>query len=405
MHPKTNCSFMDLQTENYIKNHLNDDVIQLALNNKQSNINIQYALRQIKGYQVIKRKVPTWNIFDGLLYPTHISLEQCSSESTARFKAEEICKLFNDNKFNFVDLTCGLGVDAYFISQNAEQTILIEKECELAEITRNNFRVFKRDATVLNCESEDFLKTNTNYFDVIYIDPARRGTKGEKVVLLEDCNPNLLQLLPDLKQITKFMAVKLSPMFDIKQLISKLPGIKAIYSIGVNNECKEIFLIMDFKTQIPDINAVNISESNGEISRLKSTVEEEDVVVLSYPETLGEYLYEPFASFLKSGMYKTIANRYCVDKIHVNSHIYTSNNFIEDFPGRKFEIVETIRFGKREAKEFFEKYDKANITTRNFPMTADELRNKYKVKNGGENYVFATTIHPSTKVLICCKKK
>lgn len=396
---------MDLQTENYIKNHLNDDVIQLALNNKQSDINLQYALQQIKGYQVIKRKVPAWTSFDGLLYPTHLSLEQCSSESTARFKAEEICKLFNDKKFCFVDLTCGLGVDAYFISQNAGQAVLIEKESELAEITRNNFIVFNRNVTVLNCESEEFLKSNTSHYDVIYIDPARRGTKGEKVVLLEDCNPNLLQLLPDLKKITKFLAVKLSPMFDIKQLISKLSGIKDIYSIGVNNECKEIFLIMDFKTQVPDINAINISETNGEISRLRSTVEEEDVNVLSYPETLGKYLYEPFASFLKSGLYKTIANRYCVDKIHINSHIYTSNKFIEDFPGRKFEIVETKGFNKREAKDFFEKYDKANITTRNFPMTADELRNRYKVKNGGENYVFATTIHPSTKVLISCKKK
>ena len=394
---------MDTLTEKYIKNHLNDDVFQLALGKKHPDIDIQFALRQISGYQNIKRKVPSFTEFEGLLYPTHISLEQCSSQSTAQFKALEISKLFPDN-FSLLDLTCGFGVDAFFISKYAGHAVLLEQNKELADITKHNFSILNKNVEVINIDAEDFIKSNTKRFDVVFIDPARRGTKGEKVVLLEDCTPNILNLLPDIKKITDVLAIKLSPMFDIKQLIAKLPGIKNIYSIGVDNECKEIFVIMDFNSNEEKIIAVNISDNENKISLMESTLHAEDNTNILYTAELGKYIYEPYASFLKSGLFKTIANTYNVNKINVNSHLYTSSEYIEDFPGRKLEIVDMVEFNKKEAKRFFEKYKKANITVRNFPITVEMLRKSYKVNSGGENYVFATTIFPSTKVLINCKK-
>lgn len=394
---------MDTLTEKYIKNHLNDDVFQLALEKKHPDIDIQFALRQISGYQNIKRKVPAFTEFEGLLYPTHLSLEQCSSQSTAQFKAQEISKLFPDN-FSLVDLTCGFGVDAFFISKYAGHSVLLEQNKELADITKHNFTILNKNVEVINIDAEDFIKSNTKRFDVVFIDPARRGTKGEKVVLLEDCTPNILNLLPDIKKITDVLAIKLSPMFDIKQLISKLSGIKNIYSIGVDNECKEIFVIMDFNSNEEKIIAVNISDNENKISLMESTLQAEDNTNILYTAELGKYLYEPYASFLKSGLFKTIANAYNANKININSHLYTSSEYIEDFPGRKFEIVDMVEFNKKEAKRFFEKYKKSNITVRNFPITVEMLRKSYKVNSGGENYVFATTIFPSTKVLINCKK-
>ena len=213
-------------------------------------------------------------------------------------------------------------------------------------------------------------------------------------------------MIPEIKKITNYLAIKLSPMFDIKQLLSQLHCVKSIYSIGVDNECKEIFVIIDFCTTDSNtkIVAVNISESDNEISIMQSDFFEEASIESVYPSDFGKYLYEPYASFLKSGLYKTIANRYDSNKIDVNSHLYTSNEIIKNFPGRKFEIVDIVEFNKKEAKQFFKKYEKANITVRNFPITADNLSNNYKVKNGGDNYVFATTIFPSKRVLINCKK-
>ena len=397
---------MDENTKLYIKNHLNDDVFQLALDNKRTDIDIQLALRQISGYQILKRKVPAWTEFDNLLYPVHLSLEQCSSENTAKFKAKVISDLFSDKEYTLLDMTCGFGVDAYYISQNASSAILIEKDKELSEITRHNFEIFNRHAEVINSDAEEFLKTNSNKYDIVFIDPARRGKNGEKVVLLENCTPNILLMILEIKKITNYLAIKLSPMFDIKQLLSQLQYVKSIYSIGVDNECKEIFVIIDFCTTDSNtkIVAVNISESDNEISIMQSDFFEEASIESVYPSDFGKYLYEPYASFLKSGLYKTIANRYDANKIDNNSHLYTSNEIIKNFPGRKFEIVDIVEFNKKEAKQFFKKYDKANITVRNFPITADNLRNSYKVKNGGDNYVFATTIFPSKRVLINCKK-
>ena len=281
---------------------------------------------------------------------------------------------------------------------------MLEQNKELADITKHNFSILNKNVEVINIDAEDFIKSNTKRFDVVFIDPARRGTKGEKVVLLEDCTPNILNLLPDIKKITDVLAIKLSPMFDIKQLIAKLPGIKNIYSIGVDNECKEIFVIMDFNSNEEKIIAVNISDNENKISLMESTLHAEDNTNILYTAELGKYIYEPYASFLKSGLFKTIANTYNVNKINVNSHLYTSSEYIEDFPGRKLEIVDMVEFNKKEAKRFFEKYKKANITVRNFPITVEMLRKSYKVNSGGENYVFATTIFPSTKVLINCKK-
>lgn len=205
-----------------------------------------------------------------------------------------------------MDLTCGFGVDAFFISKYAGHAVLLEQNKELADITKHNFSILNKNVEVINIDAEDFIKSNTKRFDVVFIDPARRGTKGEKVVLLEDCTPNILNLLPDIKKITDVLAIKLSPMFDIKQLIAKLPGIKNIYSIGVDNECKEIFVIMDFNSNEEKIIAVNISDNENKISLMESTLHAEDNTNILYTAELGKYIYEPYASFLKAGCLKLL---------------------------------------------------------------------------------------------------
>ena len=434
------------KTKEYIKQHRNDDVYRLALAKTPEGVDLQYALQQISAYQTLTKKVPSWAECDELIFPRQLSLEQSSSELTARYKAELICDFMGNEPFNHIDLTGGMGIDCYFIAQHTQNSHYVELNPELCQIAQHNFAYLNPNISVHNTTAEEFLNQSTDnrvqstehrvqitddrvqstdksiaedsknaksqlstlnskLSTLIYLDPARRGDHGQKLVSIADCQPNVIELLPQMFELTNKIVVKLSPMLDITRAIGELSHIEKLYVISVGNECKELLLLInkEYETNT-EIYAINIDNKGNKSDILKGTIPSESQINISHAHAVGTYLYEPYAAHLKSGLYKTIAQRYNCEKLHQHSHLYTSNTLNNDFPGRKFEVKEVIPFDKKSAKALFKSLQKANITTRNFPLTVNELRTQYKIKDGGETYIFATTLYDESKVLIICQK-
>ncbi|MBQ8721426.1 MAG: SAM-dependent methyltransferase [Paludibacteraceae bacterium] len=443
-----------MTTQEYIKQHRNDDVYRLALAKTPEGVDLQYALQQISAYQILTKKVPSWAESNELIFPRQLSLEQSSSELTARYKAELIRDFMGNQPFTHIDLTGGMGIDCYFIAQHTSHSHYVELNPELCQIARHNFAHLNPNISVHNTTAEEFLNQSTEYrlqstdyrvqmtdyrvqstehrlqitdyrlettdnsslliphsSFLIYIDPARRGDHGQKLVSIADCQPNVIELLPQMFELTDKVVVKLSPMLDITRAINELPHIEKLYVISVNNECKELLLFINKKynaeTQIHAINlksTINNQQSTDNPTPFSGFISHESSLSLSYAHEVGKYLYEPYAAHLKSGLYKTIAQQYNCEKLHQHSHLYTSTELNNDFPGRKFEVKELVPFDKKSAKTLFKSLKQANLTTRNFPLTVSELRTQYKIKDGGETYIFATTLHNDSKVLIVCQK-
>ena len=412
------------KTKEYIKQHRNDDIYRLALTKAPEGVDLQYALSQISAYQTLSKKVPSWAACDELIFPRQLSLEQSSSELTARYKAELIREFIGSDTYQHIDLTGGMGIDCYFIAQYASQSHYIEQNPELCTIAQHNFAYLNSNISVHNTTAEEFLNIlspcfrgtsptgggglstlNSQLSTLIYLDPARRGDHGQKLVSIADCQPNVVELLPQMFELTNKIVVKLSPMLDISRAINELSHIEKLYVISVNNECKELLLLINKECETDtEIYAVNIDNKGNKSDILKGTIPSESQIGISHAHEVGSYLYEPFAAHLKSGLYKTIAQQYGVEKLHQHSHLYTSNTLNNDFPGRKFQVKEVIPFDKKSAKTLFKSLQKANITTRNFTLSVSELRTQYKIKDGGETYIFATTLYDDSKVLIVCEK-
>ena len=412
-----------MTTKEYIKQHRNDDIYRLALTKAPEGVDLQYALSQISAYQTLSKKVPSWAECDELIFPRQLSLEQSSSELTARYKAELIREFMGSDSYQHIDLTGGMGIDCYFIAQYASQSHYIEQNPELCTIAQHNFAYLNPNISVHNTTAEECLKQITDNSSLlipnfiakgsktfgssllIYLDPARRGDHGQKLVSISDCQPNVIELLPQMFGLTNKIVVKLSPMLDITRAINELSHIEKLYVISVNNECKELLLLINKECETDtEIYAVNIDNKGNKSDILKGTIPSESQIGISHAREVGLYLYEPFAAHLKSGLYKTIAQQYGVEKLHQHSHLYTSNMLNNNFPGRKFQVKEVIPFDKKNAKTLFKSLQKTNITTRNFPLTVSELRTQYKIKDGGETYIFATTLYDDSKVIIVCQK-
>ena len=412
-----------MTTKEYIKQHRNDDIYRLALTKAPEGVDLQYALSQISAYQTLSKKVPSWAECDELIFPRQLSLEQSSSELTARYKAELIREFMGSDSYQHIDLTGGMGIDCYFIAQYASQSHYIEQNPELCTIAQHNFAYLNPNISVHNTTAEECLNQITDNSSLlipnfiakgsktfgssllIYLDPARRGDHGQKLVSISDCQPNVIELLPQMFGLTNKIVVKLSPMLDITRAINELSHIEKLYVISVNNECKELLLLINKECETDtEIYAVNIDNKGNKSDILKGTIPSESQIGISHAREVGLYLYEPFAAHLKSGLYKTIAQQYGVEKLHQHSHLYTSNTLNNNFPGRKFQVKEVIPFDKKNAKTLFKSLQKTNITTRNFPLTVSELRTQYKIKDGGETYIFATTLYDDSKVLIICEK-
>ena len=387
-------------TRQFIREHRSDDVQQLALQFKSaqdSEIDRRAALTQIAGRQAIMHKIPLWYGQEGILYPTHLSLEQCSSEAAARYKAS----ILSGN--SFADLTGGFGVDTAFIAPQFSQAIYVERQTELADIARNNFAVLGLNhIQTHNADGIKFLET-MQPVDCLYVDPARRSATGTKTVRIEDAEPNILAILDLLLTKAENVLIKLSPLLDIHAALKALKNVKQIYIVSVNNECKELlFLLRSDCSGESAISAVNIRKRGVQSDTF--TWSEEKNVFISYTSDLKKYLYEPNSSLLKSGCYKSIGLRYAVDKLHPDSHLYTSSRYLPDFPGRVFQVEAVSSFNKKDLKTLLHDIFQANISVRNFPHTVDQLRKQLKLMEGGEIYLFATTLANGRRVLLKTKK-
>ena len=510
---------MNQATLDFIRQHQDDDVRQLAfLGSKYPEVDMPFALDQIRGRKMARVKLPRWASIDGIIYPPHISMEQCSSEQTALYKAElaarllslspsssengeekekesenasnlhlsEICEFVGkgavDSEFakneatckkqqilteseenvneikeepregdfseeiGFVDLTGGFGVDfSYIASRLGVKSMYVERQAHLCEAAKENFgRLGLKNAIVKNGDGIEVLhsflpkkkdaasaddslgiiydqplslpKTNLG-LKLIFIDPARRDDAGNKVVSLKDCTPDVTVLQEEMLSKAYYVIIKLSPMLDWHHAVSELSHVKEVHIISVNNECKELLLVLSAR----NMGKMEASSADGEVkhagnlriycvndaqSFVCDELDMESSSVKIAPSTLEEmqYLYEPNASLMKAGCFSILSKRYGAKMLSKNSHLFVSREPIAVFPGRSFRIIAISSFNKKELKRYLSGITKANIATRNFPLSVAELRKRLKLKDGGETYIFATTLSDESHVLVITEK-
>ncbi|WP_421977727.1 THUMP-like domain-containing protein [Roseivirga seohaensis] len=383
------------EVQKFIRDHENDDPATLMLRAKQyADFPLKEVVEQIQSRKKAKAKLPTWYAATDLIYPPPLSLEQSSSALTAEYKAS----LFSGGKF--VDLTGGMGIDFSFLSKSFKNGFYVERQTNLVEIARHNMKCLGLTSAEFHpTEAEDFLNKTSEKFDLIFLDPARRGNHDQKVFRIEDCEPNVLSLLPLMKAKGRSILVKTSPLLDIKGAIKDLGGATEVQVVAINNEVKELLFIIDDKaSENPIIKAIDLT--NGEVA-FEFNYEEEQSVHLAH-RSIDSYLYEPNVAILKAGAFKSIAARLGLTKLHVNSHLYTSKTLVANFPGRSFKVIAEISLSKKELRKAIPNM-KANITVRNYPMTVEQMRKKTGLKDGGDFYIFATTDQDGKKVVLCEK--
>lgn len=400
---------MDDITRKFINEHLKDDINRLSLSKFPENIDKTFVIRQIQARQILKKKLPSWSENEELYFPKKLSLEQCSSETTARYKASLL------KGKTLIDLTGGMGVDTSFLSDNFEKTYYVESQTELCELARHNFEVLGKKIDVVNAKAEDFL-TQCDEVDCIYLDPARRDEYGRKMVSLHDCSPDVAELQELMLEKAKTIMVKLSPMLDIDIIRKELSNISEIKIVAVKNECKELLVILETNTNVQRFTAVDLHEG----WNITFTEDEENLAKPVFADKIGKFLYEPGAAVMKAGCFRLISERYNVKKLHRNSHLYTSDELVSDFPGRIFEVVNVVPFDKKSKQNIWQLPTPSSqslvpssqksisrntsIAVRNFPLSADELRKYLGLKDGNDFYIFGTTMKGEKKVLVLGKR-
>ena len=437
---------MNQATQDFIRQYQDDDVRQLAfLGSKYPEVDMPFALDQIRGRKMARVKLPRWASLEGIIYPPHISMEQCSSESTALYKAELAARLLGlpasssgtemkaENEIEFVDLTGGFGVDfSYIAARLGVKSMYVERQAHLCEAAKENFgRLGLKNAIVKNgdgievlhsflpkkddaASTDDslgitydqplsLLKTKLG-LKLIFIDPARRDGAGNKVVSLKDCTPDVTVLQEEMLSKADYVIIKLSPMLDWHRAISELSHVREVHIISVNNECKELLLVLSARNMGENLRIYCINDAQ---SFVCDELDMESSQVKIAPSTLEEmqYLYEPNASLMKAGCFGVLSDRYDARMLSKNSHLFVSREPIAAFPGRSFRIIAVSSFNKKELKRHLSGITKANIATRNFPLSVAELRKRLKLKDGGETYIFATTLSNDSHVLVITEKK
>ena len=416
---------MNQATQDFIRQHQDEDVRQLAfLGSKNPEVDMPFALDQIRGRKMARAKLPLWANIDGIIYPPHISMEQCSSESTALYKAELAARLLglpassSSEEIGFVDLTGGFGVDfSYIASRLGMSSMYVERQAHLCEAAKENFeRLGLKNAIVKNEDGIEVLHS-LKELKLIFIDPARRDDAGNKVVSLKDCTPDVTILQEEMLSKADYVIIKLSPMLDWHRAISELSHVREVHIISVNNECKELLLVLSAQ----NMGEMEASSADGEVkhagnlriycindvqSFVCDELDMESSSVKIAPSTLEEmqYLYEPNASLMKAGCFGVLSERYDARMLSKNSHLFVSREPIAAFPGRSFRIIAVSSFNKKELKRHLSGITKANIATRNFPLSVAELRKRLKLKDGGETYIFATTLSDESHVLVITEK-
>lgn len=493
---------MNQATLDFIRQHQDDDVRQLAfLGSKYPEVDMPFALDQIRGRKMARVKLPRWASIDGLIYPPHISMEQCSSEQTALYKAELAARLLglspsssengeekekeSENALNlhlsencefagkgavdsefakneatckkqqilteseenvneikeephegdfseetgFVDLTGGFGVDfSYIASRLGMKSMYVERQTHLCEAAKENFgRLGLKNAIVKNGDgievlhsfaskkeaaasdslgitedqSRSLLKTNLG-LKLIFIDPARRDDAGNKVVSLKDCTPDVTLLQEEMLSKADYVIIKLSPMLDWHRAVSELNCVKEVHIISVNNECKELLLVLSARN-MGNLRIYCVNDAQSFVCE-ESDMESSSVKIAPFTLEEMQYLYEPNASLMKAGCFSVLSERYGARMLSKNSHLFVSREPIAVFPGRSFRIIAISSFNKKELKRHLSGITKANIATRNFPLSVAELRKRLKLKDGGETYIFATTLSDESHVLVITEK-
>lgn len=433
---------MNQATIDFIRQHQEDDVRLLAfLGSKYPEVDMPFALDQIRGRKVARTKLPRWAGIEDIIYPPHISMEQCSSETTAMYKAELAARLLNiqsrktpnpENEENskicefptesavgskfaknegtcdfheeidFVDLTGGFGVDfSYIAARLGVKAMYVERQAHLCEAAKENFeRLGVENAEVKNGDGVEVLHS-LSHLSLLFIDPARRDDAGNKVVSLQDCTPDVTQLQDEMLEKADFIIIKLSPMLDWHRAVSELKHVREVHIVSTGNECKELLLVLSSKSEENASLKVYCVNDN----QVMSYPEDDDSVVsIASDASSIAYLYEPNASLMKAGCFGVISSQYGAKMLAKNSHLFVSQEPISDFPGRSFRIKAVSSFNKKELKRHLSGITKANIATRNFPLSVAELRKRLKLKDGGETYIFATTLSDESHVLVITEK-
>lgn len=384
----------------FIKEHMDDDLDRLLFSaTRYPEVDVMFAVEQISIRRHIREKLPAWYANEDLIFPSKITGEQCSSEQTAIYKQ----RLLTSEKY-LCDLTGGLGVDSYFFSQKLERVSYVERNTDTFDAAMYNFGLLQaNNIDGYNGKAEDWLM-QTLKTDVFYIDPARRGAGNTRVFALTDCEPDLLELMPLLLEKAPKVIAKLSPMLDVHHTLKLLPQTSEVHVVSVRNECKELlFVLKQDIAEEPQINCINYTTEKKE-QQFCFYYAEENACQSLIANKVGVYLYEPNASVLKAGAYKQIAVSQHVEKLHVSSHLYTSGQLLADFPGRIFRVNTVYPFNGKLCKTIARQIPKANISVRNFPITVNELRKRTRIAEGGDVYLFATTLAGNEKVLISCEK-
>lgn len=444
---------MNSPTQVYIRQHINEDVRQLALRPVPTGVNLRQALQQIEGRQLATRKLPSWAATDGLLFPPHLALEQCSSEGTAGYKRLVVSRLVSSLNHSalggstaapvdggaveaasttahshssltsttpfpatsrFADLTGGFGVDFAALAPLFEQAIYVERQSDLCDLVRHNLPLLGLPhAEVLCAESEEALPA-IGAATLLFIDPARRDGAGRKVTLISDCSPDLIALQPHLLEQSRFVMAKLSPMLDITAALRSLHSVAEVHVVSVGGECKELLFILaaavaDATPTAVPITCVDIPSgvSQPAVAALPTfvfTQAEEATAPLLLADNVEQYLYEPHASILKAGAFKTVCHRYPVRKLSRDAHLYTSASLVADFPGRIWRVIAHSSFAKHALKAVLGGATAADITVRGFPLTVGALRQQLHLREGGQLQLIATTLADGQRRLISVER-
>lgn len=450
-----------MTTAEFIQEYREKDTRQLALQSARfPDVDMPYALDQIKGWQTARRKLPTWAACDGIVYPPHLSMEQCSSEPTAQYKLNlamewscriESSELRVESSSSMTDLTGGFGVDFSFTSCAFASATYVERNAQLCHMVEHNLPLLGIDnAKVVCADAVDYLST-LDMQTMIFLDPARRDQHGAKTVMLADCTPDVVQLLPQLLKKSRFTMLKLSPMLDWHKAVEDLQGtVREVHIVSVGGECKELLLVLseeiesELKVFCADLEVGGGSGEaglSGGSSRSSGSSSSSLSSEPSFPRTPSspcapsspsapshaslfvyapgasrpapnsqlptqnsKFLHEPNASIMKAGCFDELAAAYGVSPVSRNSHLFLSADPVDGFPGRSFSIERVTTLNKRELRQALAGIEKANIATRNFPLSVAELRKRLKLKDGGDVYIFATTTAEDEHLLLISHK-
>jgi len=390
--------FKSLHTEalkKFVQDHLQEDPALLLFKYQgKTDFDMKTAVQQISARQKAKKKLPTWTANLDIIFPEGISVEQCSSEETAKFKTEIV------SGTSFLDMTGGFGVDTFFIGQHFDTVTYFERNESLAAIVEQNFELLQPNKFAVHSgDAIPFLQNTQQYFDLIYLDPARRGDQNQKLYKFSDCEPDVIELWDLMTKKSNQILVKASPILDIKGALKELPLIQKIWVLSVKNEVKEILLYWS-KTKAekePQIICTDLTPEGRQ--NFAFTYEEEEAANATFGE-VGRYLIEPNASLLKAGAFKSFSERFQLKKLNPNSHLYTTNVLDREIPGRIFEVIEEVKVDKKEFKKKFPK-GIVNVITRNYSLKAEAFKKKFNLKDGGEEFLIGTKEGEKYRVYHC----